>query len=498
MAAFTVRRSLRAKVTLAIVIPLTLILGVITKIQQVRHKEAVLDNLASLAAYSGQMIESSLRHAMLVSDFGEVQGILDTVGNSEEIQSVYLLDTDGRVIFAPFEKDVGQRLNNRDPKCMPCHGKPVDQRPGSIVVTDSQGQRVFRSMHPIENAPECKQCHDPDRRVLGLLLTDLSMAPVEEPLAADLRENVAWGAAAVLVTILMTYSVVSRLVLRRLDRFTPAIAGLRHSWTSLPVVEDAPDEIGRLAHAFNTMVGEVERRSTENAALAEGLRRESLERSQLLKRLITSQEDERQRVARELHDELGQYLSALALRAEAAEKFIPLDAERALEQTRVIQTLTREATERMYHLILDLRPSALDDLGLTAALRSLASRLFAETGIEWKVDAQALPDRLPPEIETVLYRICQEALCNVLRHAGATEVCLTLTQYPDHLEGVIVDNGQGFDPGLVSLDGNNPQGLGLIGMRERAAQCGGQLRIESAPGTGTQIRISIPHRKDVP
>lgn len=420
------------------------------------------------------------------------------MGNNKDIQSVYLLDTDGRVIFAPFEKDVGQHLDNRDAKCMPCHGKPVDQRPGSIVVTDSHGQQVFRSMHPIENAPECKQCHDPDREVLGLLLMDLSMASVQEPLAADLREDVTWGVAAVLVTILMTYGVLSRLVLRRLDKFAPAIQSLHQGRVPLAVTDDTPDEIGRLAAAFNMMTGEVERRSGENAALAEGLRRESLERSQLLKRLITSQEDERQRVARELHDELGQYLSALGLCAEAAERYIGLDTDRALEQTRVIQALTREATERMYDLILDLRPSVLDDLGLTAALRSLASRLFAESEIEWKVDAEAVPDRLPPEIETVLYRICQEALCNVLRHANATEVRVTLAKDSDHCEAMIVDNGQGFDPTLDALDGTNPQGLGLIGMRERAAQCGGQLQIDSAPGIGTQIRIVIPLLKDAP
>jgi PAS domain S-box-containing protein len=232
--------------------------------------------------------------------------------------------------------------------------------------------------------------------------------------------------------------------------------------------------------------------SAENRKLAESLRRQSAQRGMLLKGLITAQEDERKRVARELHDELGQALGGLALQVGTVEHLIASDADRAIGQLDGIRALISETTDRMYGLILDLRPSALDDLGLAAALGACADRMLADTGITFTLGADELTDRLPPEVETTLYRIFQEALSNVVRHAGAKRVCITLARRDGAFEGEIADDGRGFDPEAVPLDERSPRGLGLLGMRERVAQCGGELEIISQPGSGARLRICIP------
>lgn len=486
------RRSLRTKVTLGFVLPLILILGIVTVIEHEHHQATMLANLSQLAALSGQVIESNLRHAMPGSDFTEVRALLDTLGGNEEFKSIYVLDTSGKVVFAPGNKGVGIQLDNHQPTCQPCHRLPVDERPRSVVVMADDGQRVFRSMNPIWNGSTCTECHGSNKRLLGILLTDISLSPMEHALAADLYENVLWWGGAIFITVIVVNLVLSRFVLRRLEVLAAAIARLGQGKLAMLPPETRSDEIGQVAVAFNVMAQQVEQREAENRALSEDLRRQHTQRGELLKGLITAQENERRRVARELHDELGQALTGLALRAELMERFIDPNSSSALAHLDQIRTLINETTDRMYDLILDLRPSALDDLGLAVALRIYAEHLLSETGIAFELDAEELTERLPPTIETALYRIFQETLSNVVRHAGARHVSIKLARHNGAFEGGIVDDGQGFDYKTVRLDGYSPHGLGLLGMKERVAQCGGQLEIISQPGRGTRVLIRIP------
>lgn len=488
----SLRLQLRAKVTLGVVLPLIVILGAFTVIEYARHREVVISNLSLLAAHSGKVIESNLRQQMLKSDFEELQKLLDVIGGNDEFRVVYLLDMDGRVIFAPNGEGTGQRLDNRQPDCQPCHRLQPEERPRSVVVSASDGQRVFRSMHPIENSPACAQCHDSQQRLIGMLLTDISMAPVEAPLASHLRESVLWWAGTILVTVLVVNLAISRLVLRRLEGLANAIAGFGKGRLPPPIPEGGDDEIGQLAGAFNDMAVQVEARNAENRALSESLQRQSTQRGKLLKRLITAQEDERRRVARELHDELGQALSGLALQTEAIQRLIPSDTSRAAQFLKQTRSLINETTERMYDLILALRPSVLDDLGLVAALNAHAERLLEGTGIDFHIDAGGLSERLSSNIETALYRIFQEALTNIVRHAGASNVYLTLSTKDNAIVGEIVDDGRGFDTENTQASSDGPRGLGLMGMQERVALCGGKMEIDSRPGGGTRILIRIP------
>jgi signal transduction histidine kinase len=463
-----------------------------TFIEYIRHRESVLANLSLLAAQSGQVIEGNLRHEMVESDPEGIQGILNTIGQSEEFKVVYVLDITGEVVYAPAGNDVGVQLDNRQSECQPCHRLAPEARPSSVVVRNSDGQRVFRSMHPIENSPECAECHDPDERLLGVLLTDIPTALVEEPLNADLRENIMWGGGTILVTVIVVNLAIDRFVLRRLGDLLAAITSFGRGRLPSPTSEPDPDEIGQLVRTFNEMARNVEQRRQENVALSERLHHQSAQRGDLLKRLITAQEDERKRVARELHDELGQALGGLALRAEVLERYLATDQEGALEQLGEIRELLMETSDRMYDLILALRPSALDDLGLVPALRTHAERALKDSNTQFEIDVRELRRRLPVAVETALFRTTQEAITNVVRHSGASHLRITLACKNGVFREEIVDNGRGFDPDMVHVNGESGRGLGLLGMQERISQCGGTIEIISVPGSGTKLRIVVP------
>jgi signal transduction histidine kinase len=470
-------------------------LGFSTVVAYIRLQKIFLDQLSSLASHSGQLIEDNLRHEMVDSDLEGIQVILDTVNENDDFQIVYVMDTESKVVFAPNGEGIGISLDNNQPDCQPCHGLRTEERPSSVIVTATNGQRVFRSMQPIENSTECAECHDPNERILGLLLTDIPIAPFEKDLASSLRGNLFWWAGIILLTILMVHFIINRFVLLRLERLVEVISGFGQKESAPLLQKSHPDEIGQLVDTFNDMAQRVELHNEENNALSESLRRESARKADLLKRLISAQEDERKRVARELHDELGQSLAGLALQAEVLERFINSDKSRAFEQLNQIKDLIKETTDQMYDLILALRPSSLDHLGLVPALHSYADKVLDNLGIEFVIDAKTLSKRLPPEIETVVFRIIQEALSNVIRHANATKVEISLVQSNGHFEGKISDDGKGFDLDSVNLHDNAPRGLGMLGMQERVVQCGGQLKFHSTPGHGTKVYIRIPLTK---
>jgi signal transduction histidine kinase len=202
-----------------------------------------------------------------------------------------------------------------------------------------------------------------------------------------------------------------------------------------------------------------------------------------LQRVVAAQEMERRRIARELHDETGQALTSLllGLRAvqDAKDETVRNDA---LESLRALASTTLQDVRR---LAVELRPKALDDFGLVAALERLLDGLRERTGLTIEFEA-SVEARLPAEIETALYRIVQEALTNVVKHARATTVSVLLVRRKTGVTAVIEDNGTGFAP-------HEPvEGLGLVSMRERASLVGGHLILESRPGSGTTIAVEVP------
>jgi signal transduction histidine kinase len=221
-------------------------------------------------------------------------------------------------------------------------------------------------------------------------------------------------------------------------------------------------------------------------------RRVDAERGQLLRRLVTAQEEERQRLSRELHDQLGQYLSTMMLRLRTLQ---PVAAERedARANLRQLEELTGKLVDEVHHLAWELRPAALDDLGLHALLQNYTERWSERSGVVADFHGGGLErHRLPPEVETTVYRVVQESLTNVLKHAEARRVSIIVERRRDQVLLIVEDDGRGFEVEGLSRAGGPGGGLGLLGMRERVALVGGSLSIESSPGGGTTARARIP------
>ena len=203
-----------------------------------------------------------------------------------------------------------------------------------------------------------------------------------------------------------------------------------------------------------------------------------------VRRVIEAQELERKRLARELHDETGQALTSILLGLKPVEEAVEGDARAVVASLRELVVSTLQDVRR---LAVELRPSALDDFGLEAALERLVDGLREESGLEIDFEARLGERRLPSEIETALYRIVQEALTNVVKHAAATRVGVVLTHSGGVAAAVVEDDGRGYDLRSVRADG-----LGVVGMRERVALVGGTLKVESSEGGGTTIVAQVP------
>jgi len=206
-----------------------------------------------------------------------------------------------------------------------------------------------------------------------------------------------------------------------------------------------------------------------------------------VRRVVDAQELERKRLARELHDETGQALTSILLGLKPLEQLAATEEERAAVTS--VRELVVSTLQDVRRLAVELRPTALDDFGLAAALERLAEGFREQTGIEVDIAAQLGDGRLPEEVETTLYRIVQEALTNVIKHAEASRVSILLTRANGAVIAVVEDDGGGFDP-AATRDG----GLGLLGMRERLALLGGTLRIEAGAHHGTTVAAEVPLR----
>ncbi|NTW03579.1 MAG: hypothetical protein HGA19_20280, partial [Oscillochloris sp.] len=213
----------------------------------------------------------------------------------------------------------------------------------------------------------------------------------------------------------------------------------------------------------------------------------------LLQQLVTAQEEERRHIARELHDQLGQDLTALILGLKALHDQSGMIDSYTAERIVYLQAMAVQIGEEVRSLAVQLRPSVLDDLGLVLALSNYIEQWSARSHVAVDLHTRGIADEhLPLAIETTIYRLVQESLTNVLKHAQASEVSVIVERESNEVRLIVEDDGVGFTTLAPSKDVPNTQHLGLIGMQERVALLGGSLMIESAPGSGTTIFARIP------
>lgn len=306
--------------------------------------------------------------------------------------------------------------------------------------------------------------------VVACVLTAVVLAPHD--LGAVAPEE-----AGILAGALIAVAILNLLVLRRafiplerlaalIRRVDPVRPGQRVSAAAGP-----RSEATELAAAFNDMLARLE-----------------AERRESSRRVLAGQEAERLRVAQELHDEVGQTLTAVLLQLGQIEKAVP---EALRERVAETQETARASLDDVRRIALELRPEALDDLGLASALQALAGRLGERTGVRVSVRADRDLPALSPEAELVVYRVAQEALTNVVRHADSPTVEVRLERGPDRLTLRVLDDGRGIEP-------DTAEGTGLRGMHERANMVGADLRVGPRRPRGTEVRLDVPLAEDGP
>lgn len=458
------------------------------------QRQTTIAQFKDSAVLLAAALRDSLERDMLLVDRQHVQQSVELMASRKPVQDVTVYSVERKVFASSDASAVGQIRGSEE----------IDRVFASLeTVTgadNQQGEKNMSVVFPVLNKPDCYGCHGSGSQILGAIEIGVDSKMLDEQLRQQtLTMVVIAGVTFLMIGATLTYMFRSSVVnpISKLIASAQRIAG---GDLSARVAIQRDDEVGTMAKNFNEMAERVE----ENAKALEAskveleekvqertrqLQETAVVRGKLLERLISAQEEERRRVARELHDEAGQALSAIMLDLARAIDSLPDEAAEAKKKLTQSRALAAQTLGELRKLIYDLRPEVLDQLGLAPALRSyVKSRLEAKNIKVW-LSFSGLDDRLPSKIETTIFRIIQEATTNVVRHSGASAVTIKVTATKSAINANIDDNGKGFD---VETALRSSDSFGLRGIQERVSAVGGQLSIESEPAKGTLIWFQIP------
>jgi len=451
--------SVRAKI-LGLALGLVLVLGAGITVQVRASLAAIMqEQLDDESTTTARDLAARTTDLILLNDLVNLQKLLlETQANNPDVRYAFVLDAEGQVLAHTFGS--GFPLGLLESNTV----RPDDHH--NTVVLQTDDGLIWDTAVPIFNGRA---------GIARIGLSDARLRQSLQVVTGQIALTVALVLAlGVLVATTLTW-VLTRPILE-LVRVTRAVS---NGDFSVRVKRWADDEIGDLADAFNDMTAELAR-TDEIRSEREQLRR------QLLERVIATQEDERKRIARELHDSTSQNLTSLmvgikTMSATCKDPVMQSEADK-------LRNVAAQTLDEIHNISMRLRPRVLDDIGLSAALEKLVSEWQARYKTPIDLLLQCGPQRMPAEIETAIYRIVQEALTNIARHASARAVSVLVEERNGHLLTVVEDDGRGFDSAGKTGDGH----LGLVGMRERAELLDGRLTIESSPESGTSIYVEIP------
>ncbi len=464
--------SLRTKI-MGIVVGVVLLFGLgATTLVHHSLQESLRQQLEKRAFTVARDLALRSTDPLLVNDVFLLHGMVrDTVENNADVRYAFIQDRTGDVVVHSFGSGF--------PRGLAAANGPDDQMQAHLRILRSEEGLVWDIAAPILKGKA------------GTARVGLTEQDLQKSVAVMTRRLLLITAAAsvlgLLSAVLLTW-VLTRPILN-LEEVTRAVA---RGNLAVRATVWAQDEIGRLSSAFNAMIDDLQRAEQRNEEAKQELIRKEQSRSRLLTKVITAQEEERQRIARELHDQTGQALTSLLIGLKVAEASNSLEG--AQERVRQMRDVAAQTLQDVQTLAWELRPSLLDDLGLAAALERYAALYHKHYGldVDLQVTGFGYEDRLPTEVEVTLYRIIQEALTNVARHAQARAVSIVLERTLTEVVAVVEDDGRGFDAERVLRADDVRSRLGLYGMQERASLVGGTVLVESRPGQGTTVRVGIP------
>jgi signal transduction histidine kinase len=310
------KTSLRLKITVVVLLPLILVWSILAYVRYVNYQRLLLDNVRTSASNTGEIIEGSLRHAMLANDFDDLERIVRNIAQHTDVERLLLLDKSGRVLIAAAEQPIGDQMDLDDPTCQACHQYQAATRNESVILPIEGGEHTFRNVNAIENATACTSCHDPADAVLGVLITDFDISPIDRSLALDRRHSLMWSGGAVVLTLVVVDLLMGRVVVRRIEQLVCAIRRITTGELDVEVFSESGDEIGELTRSFNQMVG--------------GLReKEALERSLVSRTEALQAQTERLSALNEIADTVSQSLDLERILDSALSKIAELIDVRA-------------------------------------------------------------------------------------------------------------------------------------------------------------------------
>jgi signal transduction histidine kinase len=451
--------NVRTKI-MGIVLGGTILLSTVLTLQVFRSLSKVLEEeLRARGTSIGRDLVARSTDLILVNNLYALhQLLLETQANNPDVRYAFVLDAEGQVLVHTFGEGFPAGLIEMN------QAAPDDYQ--HTVSLETPEGTVWDIAIPVFGGKA------------GTARVGISNQGVQRVLL-DLTLQVALTTTIVLVMSLLAATFLTFILTRPILDLVDATRAVGQGDFSRRVRRWANDEIGELAEAFNQMTAELER--------ADEVRTErELLRRQLLERVIAAQEEERRRISRELHDSTSQSLTSLMVGLRTLDGIC--DNPQVHIQAKELRNVTEQILDDVHTLAVQLRPAVLDDLGLAAALERLAHDWSRRYQIRADFLVHIGEERLPETIETALYRIIQEALTNIARHAQAMSVSLLVERRTQDVVAVIEDDGLGFDTALIQGEGH----LGLAGIRERAELLGGSLTIESTPGSGTSLFVQLP------
>lgn len=476
-------QSLRFKIILGLISLLTITMTILFTVQYFHHRRKMIANLQeNVSPHLTQMVNDVLKSAMISKNLSEMKYILQVVNDYPDVKRIFILNRVGRIILSVDDQEVGKTIDLRDPTCQVCHHRTTEALNKTVIYSFPGGGKIFRNVNPIYNRKECFACHRSEEKITGVLVTDFTLNNIEKQLRAEFKENLLLLFFSIGVSTLVIGIALNQMVIKRLQHFVEAVSLFGRGDFRRPISFKSDDEIKTLADSFNQMA----------KTLMEKMR---LERK-YLSQIIEAQENERKRISRELHDEIGQALTAIKFNLDMIDKELPQADSVARDRLGEAKSLSSQTLIAMRQLSMDLRPTMLDDLGLIPTLRWYIQNFSNRLSIHSHFQATGFDEKMPPQIETAFYRIVQEALNNVAKHAEANHIEISVERRNGTIYASIIDNGKGFDLEKVLHPESPERGFGIIGMQERVSVLGGKIEIQSRIGFGTHIRIEVPYPKE--